>query len=248
MKRISSLCFLLCLTIPAWSATQTFYVGAGLGNMFYRISGNNFIGTGDGWPDDHYISPSITDEALGYLTAGFECKRANFWFPMTSVGIRYQNIAPTEIAGFIDQYSLPQFRNYQYTYSVKLQTAMLTLKSNIYRWQQFTPYVLVGAGAVDYSTYTYNEQALSNVTPRVNPGFRENSDQNFAYQLGIGFDYLLRENLAVNLELDYNYFGMIKTGNGANYVTLTDQNFSNEHLEHKYSATSLLLGFTYYMA
>ena len=46
------------------------------------------------------------------------------------------------------------------------------------------------------------------MSPRVvSPGFTDNSSYNFAYQVGGGFDFALRENFWLNLEFNYANFG-----------------------------------------
>jgi len=56
--------------------------------MFYRVSGDNFLGTGEGWPDDHYTREAISDQPFGFVAAGYSWQRQNNWLPSYSLGVR----------------------------------------------------------------------------------------------------------------------------------------------------------------
>src|SRR5579862_6511042 len=126
MKRIMTAGFILCLSSPLWAVaslvspqntlTNRFYISAGAGEMFNRLSGNNSLATGTGWPNDYYAGNSISNEPFGFVEAGYQWTRPDNWFPGYSLGVRYLSAASTRISGYIDQYSLPQFRNYNYYY------------------------------------------------------------------------------------------------------------------------------------
>ena len=257
MKRILIICFLLSLISPSWADASTlrskhassgkFYLGAGAGELFVHGANDNYIGSGMGWPNDRYSVNSASDEAYFFLSAGYTWKRPNDWLPYYSLGLRYMYVPQTTVKGTVNQYSLPTFKNYNYQYNVKLQNVLGTLQLDVYRWQNFMPYLLVGAGVANYQTSGYSEQALSNVTPRVSPGFSNNSGNNFAYLLGLGIDYILRENIRINLEYNYGDYGTVKTGNGANTPTLTGMNYSNASLKNKITSNTVLLGVTFYI-
>ncbi|MHB1221777.1 MAG: outer membrane protein [Gammaproteobacteria bacterium] len=256
MKRIfaaSAILFLSGSSLAAASISSStmqpkgFYLGGGVGDTFNKISGSSYLDTGAGWPDDHYANQSISDEFYGFLVAGYTWQRSENWLPSYSVGLRYMYVPSAEISGYVDQYSLPDFRNYNYSYDVQLLNILAILKVDLYRWQHFMPYVLVGAGVTTFTTTDYSEQALDDVTPRVSPGFGDGSGNNFAYQAGIGIDYEVNQNLVLNLEYDYINYGWVNTGKGANYSTLTDTNYDNESIKSKLSATTLFLGMTYYI-
>ncbi len=257
MKRIFATAFVICVScqslaaIPpsslATSSSKKFYLGIGAGDMFYRVSGDNYLGTGTGWPNDHYSNNGISSQPYGFLAAGYTWQRPENWLPNYSLGLRYTYVSAASVSGSIDQYSLPAFNNYHYSYDLQIVSLLAIFKADLYRWHHIMPYVLLGAGVADCSTSDYSEQALINVTPRVNPGFENNSSNNFAYQLGVGIDYAIQENLLVNIEYSYLNDGTIHTGNGTNYVTATGTNYDNESLKNKITATTLLLGLTYYM-
>lgn len=247
MKRILALCIGACMMNSASAAPGKVFFGAGAGMLFPSYSGNNSIGTGAGWPDDSYNSHSISDQPFFFLTGGYTWMHGNSWFPYYSAGLRYSYLPTTTIKGSVDQYSLPDFNNYNYQYDISLLNILATFKLDLYRCSNFMPYVIAGAGITNYGTSNYKESATANVTPRVSPGFSGNSSNNFSYLIGVGVDYILREDLWLNLEYDYNDYGTIQTGNGANYATLTDTNYSNESLKNSITGNTLSFGVTYYI-
>lgn len=253
MKRIFALGLILCLsyqcTVYAFAGfnSKKGYMSVGIGDMFYRVRGTNHLSTGAGWPDDTYTVNHISNQAYGLLEMGYVWSRPETWFPRYSVGANIRYVPNTSISGDVEQYSLPQFLNYIYTYDVNLLSALVVIKANIYRWQNFLPYILLGGGVTNYSASNYTEQATSGVTPRVNPAFNGGSGNNFTYELGIGVEYLILKNVSINLDYDYMNFGTIDSGVGANYSTLTGTNYDNQLLKHNLSATTLFFGVTYYI-
>ncbi len=256
MKRIIAAGFILCLSCQSWAVapltspentfTNRFYISAGAGEMLNKLSGDNYIGTGDGWPDDHYVRNTITNQPFGFVEAGFAWQRPENWLPGYSLGVRYLAASKTKVSGYIDQYSLPDFRNYSFSYDVQLSNLMAILKADLCRVYNVMPYLLVGAGAGVYSAYNYQEQPTPDVTPRVSPAFQSVSNTNFSYQFGAGFDFAIRKNVSINFEYDYIHYGTIQTGNGVNYSTETGTNYDNESLKNKINANTFLLGLTYY--
>lgn len=223
-----------------------FFLSAGAGEQIYRVSGSNTLNTGPGWPLDSYTSNGISNQPYFFLAGGYTFARPSDWLPYYSLGMEYAYASSTTVSGYIDQYSLPGFKNYNFQYDVQLMTIMATLKADIYRWKNIMPYLSVGLGAANYSATDYSEQAVSGVTPRVNPAFGSNSGTNFSSRIGAGIDYAMFKNVWLNLEVNYTNFGKITTGNGANYATKTGTNYSNESLNNSVYATSALLGVTYY--
>lgn len=251
MKRTLCCCLFL-LSSQAWSTSPSFpltanhyYLNAGLGQAFYQVSGNNYLGTGAGWPDDFYHTNQINNQPYLAVSAIAAWDRNNEWIPSYGLGLRLMYGARATISGDIEQYSLPTLLNYHYDYGVTLFSTLLLGKATIYNWRGFLPFVLVGAGITNVHTCSYEEQALSGVTPRVSPGFNGDTSYNFTYQLGVGVDYQLNENTIVNVECDYLNYGTISTGHGNDYTTLTGTNYDNESLSNKLTTATLFVGLTY---
>jgi opacity protein-like surface antigen len=107
---------------------------------------------------------------------------------------------------------------------------------------------MAAAGLSVNTTSNYEETATPRVTTRVNPNFARNTNFNFIYVLGGGLDYILPDHhWWANLEYNYNHVGTIRTGNGANYETETGINYAGLSLKNTLSASTVLLGLTYYL-
>lgn len=254
MKRM----LFFCLT--AFSLTTTYampqiqtpndpgvFLGADAGMLFTQVMGSNSIGTGAGWPPDYYSTQSITNQPGFFFDSGYTWAHSADWFPYYTAMLQYFYLPITTVKGSIDQYSLPNFRNYNYQYDISLLNIMGLIKVDIYRWNNFLPFILAGAGVVNYDVSNYKENPTSGVTPRVNPLFSGNNGNNFSYELGIGFDYILQKNLWLNIQYTYFNFGTIQAGPGTNYSTLTGTNYDNESLKNKISAKGIFAGATYYI-
>jgi len=231
---------------PGWM--HGVYLSVGAGDLFNRVEGDNFLATGPGWPDDHYNSNGITDQPYFAVGIGYTWSRSTDWLPYYSLGLKLMYASSATVSGTIDQYSLPQFRNYNFNYDIALLNIMGTVKVDLYRWKNLMPYLTAGIGGANYSTSQYKEAAVGGVTPRVSPGFGAGSGTNFSYTAGVGLDWAALPNLWVNLEYNYMDVGTVSTDKGANYTTLTGMNYSNDALKNKMSSTSVFLGLTYYLS
>lgn len=229
------------------SDTGKIYLSGGAGYAFPIIARDNYIPSGPGWPVDYYSRNKINNQGLLNLGAGYAWERKSKWLPAYSVGLRYLYMPATTVRGYVDQYSLPEFENYSYTYRVQQQNILAVVKADIYRWKDLMPYLIAGAGISMTKAYQYEEHALNGVTPRVSPGFGTKVNTKFAYTAGAGFDFVANKNLWINLEYNYGNYGTISTGDGANSTSLTGSNFSNSSLKNKLTANTILAGVTYYI-
>lgn len=258
MKRILSLGVIYLCCYPVWantahieidtsSYTRSQYVAIAAGIAMPHIGGDNYIGSGTGWPADHYSQHSSSNEPSAILSSGYVWVRENTWLPAFSIGLTSQYVYPMTLKGSVDQYSLPAFRNYNYKYDIQLLDLMGTVKLNIVRWHDFMPYLTLSGGFVNYRISNYKENAVAGVTPRISPGFQSDNNYNLAYTAGLGLAYVLQENLALSLEYNYSDFGTISTGKGASTQTLTGTNYSNELLQNTLTMNTLLAGLTIYI-
>lgn len=253
MKRIFTLCCLLSVSsltsvyAASYPASGKTYIGGGIGELFPTVNSAQTVPTGAGWPDDTYTNNrTLSHEGFLFVNGGRTWKRQSNWLPYYSVGVRYTYSSNMTVKGTIDQYSLPAFKNYSYQYNIQQQNLLAILKADLVKWKNVMPYLTAGAGASFNNAFNYKESAFSGVTPRVSPGFGSYTSDNFAYILGGGFDFILKKNIWMNLEYNYNHFGTVKTGNGANTPTLTGFNFANNSLKNKLNANTVMLGVNYY--
>lgn len=239
--------FLLFFYVASALATQNhWFVGGGAGAIFPKTGDNNYISSGPGWPNDKYSNGSVNTAALFSVDAGYQWAHANDWLPFYSVAANYIYAFPAKAKGTVDQYSLPQFQNYNYQYKVQSQQFLAVLKADLYRWCQLMPFLSVGAGFSLNNASNYAEQAVPGVTPRVSPGFKGQTNTYFSYMLGAGLDYIVLNNLWISLQYQYSDQGYAQTGAGSKTPMLTDINYDTDHLKNKLTASAVLLNVTYF--
>jgi len=223
-----------------------FYVSGGAVASMLMANGTNMVSTGPGWPDDTYKSQRVTGQPGLFLAGGYTWKRDTKWLPAYSVGMKYMYTSPATVKGYIDQYSIPNFENYYYTYQIQQQNLLATVKADLYNWRNVMPYLTLGAGLSINAVSSYQEQALTGVTPRLSPAFSSRINTNFAYTVGAGFDFILQKNIWMNLEYDYAYYGTVRTGRGADNTSFSGSNFADASIKNRITANTIFLGFTYY--
>ena len=249
MKK-SLLCyaFLLCLSHPLWASNNAatplyspngFYIGGNVGGTFPNIDNNNYLTSGMGWPNDQYHYKQANSSALMSLLGGYTWATHREWLPFYSLGLNYTYVFPSKLSGNINQYSLPEFNNYDFQYKIQRQTLLAILKMDIYRWANFMPFLSLGAGVSVNRAYDYDENAVPNVTSRVSPGFGSSSSTNFSYMIGAGVDLIAMNNFVMGLEYNYGYFGNAKTGYGNN-------GNSNSRLSTRLNSNTIVLSANYY--
>lgn len=185
-------------------------VGVTTGSVSY---GSITVPSGQaGYPDLYSInSPSAG--GLFSLYGGYRLGTTSRpYLNNISVALRYQYLGGSTISGTIDQYSLPDYVNYNYSIDVSSNVISLFAKCDVYQFDQFAPYISVGFGEAFNIVNNYSEQALSGVTSRNSPAY--GASHNFTYNAGLGLDYNLNRRLLVSLGYEYDNFGNIKSGNG----------------------------------
>ncbi len=250
----SLVCFLLSLfwTSALWAFDIEcdvyglgWYFNAGVGRTQPNVDSSNYVGTGPGWPNDHYKGDDIHGAPMLVVGTGYTWGRYYDWFPDLSLGAQFTYTGQAKISGTINQYSLAQFENYSYNYKFRRMTLLAVGKADIYNLANFMPYLTAGLGVSFNKTSNYEEQPLSHVTPRISPGFGSATNNYFSYMVGVGVDYALCDNLWLSLEYNYGNFGYAQTGDGANTFTLTGFNYSNQQLKNKLTANNFLFSVTY---
>lgn len=222
------------------------FLAAGGGRSIYNVSdSDNYISACDGLPPDHYYKTEVHDGSFVDITGGYTWTRLDNMFPAFSVGLRYTYAFNGNIDGYVNQYDLSAFKNYSYRYDVSRQTLMAVFKANLFNGQGFMPYVLVGGGVSFNRASDYKESPTDNVTPRITPGYSTNTESQWAYALGAGVDYAVRDDIWIGLEYNYGYFGHVETGHGQATQTVSGANYSDSKLSNKLAANSIFVNFTY---
>ena len=156
MKRIFSATLLFCICTASWAASNQslsnpnngqFFVSAAGGYMFDSVQGDNHLNAGAGWPNDHYSVTGMSDQPYLFVGGGYQWNRDDTtWLPDYSFGIRFLYMSAATVSGYIDQYSMPEFRNYNYTYDTAIMNLMAVFKLGLVRWNNIVPFIMLGAG------------------------------------------------------------------------------------------------------
>lgn len=179
-----------------------------------------------------------TDQTWGFY-AGHLWTRSSSYFPFYSLAFRYQRVNTANITGTVDQYSLPNFVNYNYNLHLSSNIFSLLGKFNIYQYKHFSPYVSLGIGESSTQITGYTETAAAGIIPRVSPGYQGQDNSNFTYSAGVGIDYFFNPQLWASLGYEYAYLGTVNTGKGT-------AAWSNQSLSlGKCRSNSVFLGISY---
>lgn len=239
-------CFLCLLFLSNTALAQgRWFIGAGGGATFLDVKSNHFISTGPDWPNDKMHNTVVDSAPLFVLNGGYQWIHNSLWFPFYSLALNYMYGFPAKVNGQVEQYSLPEFTNYDYQYRIKTQTFLAQFKADLYQWYRCMPFLLAGAGVSLNTAGSYTEQAHMNVTPRVSPGFSTDTNTYFSYAFGAGFDYVIQKNIWASLMYQYTNLGSVQTGTGANTRNLTDTDYSTDRLNTNLRSNAVILSVTY---
>lgn len=204
---------------------------------FLKVPNGAPIITGFGLDDLTTNSPT---NGILQVTGGYKFLHDSWWFPGVAVGVRYQHFFSDNVNGQISQYSLPQFTNYLYSFNISADVVSVNAKIDLFNVDRFFPYFDVGIGAAFNNANNYNETPLFGVIPRISPAFVNNSQTNFAWNIGGGLDFLITPRLTISLGYDYQFLGAMQTGSGVGSWAGTNLNLGN------YGANVITAGFTYF--
>jgi opacity protein-like surface antigen len=256
MKRFSSkrvqqsiLAVFVFYFIPSFAGTtgpvnqSNNFVFVGVGAQQPSFSSSMRVGNDSLFPapsnQDFY---TVTDNHINPLIAVFIGKR---WqrekkiFPAFSVGLRYESLFQTVINGTITQYTLADFKNYDYQWKIASNLFFASAKLNLFQSQTLLPFITGGLGVAVNRTSGYRETALSDVTARTTPGFTNRTNSQFSYHVGAGVDVPFTKQWIGSLAYQYMDLGKISSGSGMN-------TWSNQSLNlGRYRSNAVLIGATY---
>jgi opacity protein-like surface antigen len=243
MKLISKIAILLTLCHCSYASTSSSWfvsVQAGGESISNKLSYTT-VHNGSGYPtpydQDIY---SLNNPEMSALLAGLQAGRrwvfSNPYISAFSLGVAYQHFFSVDVNGQITQFSLPEFKNYNYRWNLASNLFLTNAKLNGPSDYKLSPYINGGIGVV-YNNPRYYETALGGVTPRVSPGFRSGGSQ-FAYILGAGFDYYLGQQFILSVGYQYTSLGRF-SGYGLD-------DWSSEQLDlGAHHSNAFLLGLAY---
>ncbi|RUR13514.1 outer membrane protein [Legionella sp. km772] len=220
---------------------SNWYLGA-LGSAFWA-SVPERVSVYNGAPSPyHYDYYSLTDNAGGAvgLTLGSEWRAHRYWVPTAALGLQYEHFFPSTIKGTITQYTLPQFANYSHSWETSADLLSLYTKLTLVAYHSLSPFINVGIGwAMNRTRATY-ETAFPGILARNSPGFGTHTQNDLAYNFGLGVDYALAKLWSVSLAYNYQYLGSFRSSNGV-------AGWSENYLHIKnYKINRLNAGITYH--
>lgn len=202
---------------PVLSSTGNWYGAVGAGVQFPGSISDMVVNNNSGFPAPYNQDLYAIDTKSGAvvaLSAGYRWERDDFWIPAYSAGVSWQYYFNTQVGNTIMQNSIPEFLNYNYTWNVQSNLVLATAKVNIVQYDHISPYVNAGIGAALNNASGYSETALANVTPRISPGFADNTASQFAYQIGTGIDVQVTPQIILSLGYNYQNLGNLASGSG----------------------------------
>lgn len=204
---------------------SNWFFGGGAGSTWANLSkGSTTVANGsdiDG--NDLYSIHDPSPTATYSFDIGYRWSRPSRLFPHYSLAFNYTRLSNVTVNGTVDQYSLPDYVNYNYNLNVSSNVYSLVGKLDIYQMGSFSPYVSAGVGRAYNRTDSYGEQPFAGVIARVSPNYDSNTTSNTAFSAGAGVDYAFSRQLWMSLGYEYSYLGKVKTGNG-------EQTWSGESL------------------
>lgn len=128
--------------------------------------------------------------------------------------------------------------------NIKSQAIMANIYYNFAHWNNFTPYIAIGAGVSKNSTSNSNV-LLHDFIPATSITLYGDNQIDLAYKVGCGIKYKIQEKFSISLQYQFVNLGKIKTSgifaapNGANH-------FDNSLIyKSQLKAQEVLIGLTY---
>jgi len=209
----------LAKKIPKETTTNenSWFVGMGAGTAWTDLS-NGYTTVSNGAPSpydqDSFSIKTPASQTQLQFSAGYRWQTKKAFIPYYSAFFQYRRYLGTYIKGIIDQYSLPEFENYDYQMRYRAELFALNGKIDLCEYNHILPYLAAGAGIIYNRLNNYRETALPNVTARISPGYSGNTNTNLALTLGLGVDIKLTKNIWATVGYEYLSQGTVSTGNG----------------------------------
>jgi hypothetical protein len=242
---------LLSLSSAALAYDGHFYLGAGYGKSFGTLSDNNPSITyyqgylTDAYPLNHSRSSTgIVDLQGGYEFTGFGLR------PAIAVGLGvYKTPNSYRYTGQMIETPLGSAGNTLYDYSFRVRSTRIMAETK-FTWSlpaHITPFVELGVGPAWTRLMDYQETSISSDTYVALPGFSSHTNNNLAYQAGVGVGY------AFNIGQQDDHFQHERLSIGYRFVNLGSVSFGTRGTEYPYTLSlgtlqtqDFYLGFTHF--
>lgn len=197
--------------------SNKWFVGLGAGWMVpFGTNATHFAPSGmPGFPDDRYSGEGSKGAGQYSIFAGYQWRRPSTWLPAYSLSFQYTYTASANVTGFIYVNNLPDAKNFTYKYAVSQQLPMAKLKLDLYRWNQFMPYISGAAGIAFNRGHNYSDAPIPGETLMLRRyGFNAATKTRFAGTFGTGIDYWVNDRGQLSLGYELSYYGNSGTGYG----------------------------------
>jgi opacity protein-like surface antigen len=213
---------------------NTCFLGAGGGISWEHFSNSTTVSNGMPVPapfNQDLFSIETLKSANAQFDVGYRWVNKTIYFPYTNVYFQYRSYINNDISGSIEQFSLPEFTNYDY--QMKYSADLLTIngKFDLLKCKKWMPYLSAGAGVIFNSVYDYTESPTAHVTPRTSPSYTTNNSSDLALTLGAGIDYIWTENIWITLGYEHVFQGSINSGPGLTTWSGTSLDFGNVKMD-----------------
>jgi opacity protein-like surface antigen len=189
---------------------------------------------------DSYSINSTEAAGVAQFVAGYRWHQAQNYLPYSHLFFQYRHYFNSTVHGKVDQYSLPEFQNYQYNLAYSADLFTLNGKLDLLQWRGLLPYISGGFGVIVNHVTGYSETPTPNVTPRISPNYADRSNSRFAGTLGTGFDFILAKNTWITLGYEHVFqAGTLKTGGGATTWSNTALNLGKPKLDTLFLSVSV---------
>lgn len=219
---------------PKKSSTRSNYFMGVQGSALWSMAGDRILVNNHSDLDppmdvDIYSANDNTRGAIG-LVLGETWHENRKILPDYGLGFRYQHLFQNSISGDIEQYSLPQYNNYSYTWGNSANTLTVFTKLNLFNYYHISPYIEAGLGVSFNQTMQYQETAFSGVTPRISPDFGGGTNTAFAYHAGVGVDIPLTNQWSASIGYEYQNLGKVSSKDGRDSWSDTTLSLGNYQL------------------
>lgn len=147
---------------------------------------------------------------------------------LLQAGLNYSNLSAMVVDGNISQGIEPPYYESNYTYAVNSMQLFVEAKLRHLRYQEFSPYFVLGLGAAFNQAQNYSTNIPAYLT--VTPMFSNNNTSSFAYALGLGFDYKIDPKLSLGLIYRFINLGEVALGSGKIRATPVSNPFKQSNV------------------
>ena len=214
---------------PTLSALQNFYAEIKTGPSVSSDNTKFEPDTGSGhnamWivPDNGFNDASMGTEPLYGAVLGYQLN--------PNIGFDVDYIYRTHFS-WSQQYSFtsenPSLSREKVIDNISVQTWMLNTNFSPITWNHFTPYVSIGAGLAVNKTYGMRNIDLD--TRGLANRLDGETDENFSWQAGLGFNYWMSPNWKLDLAYHFRDIGEIETGHNDTMSGNTIDPFKAKHV------------------